>query len=103
MLNLLFNLVEEQKLQTMKLILDNMPQIKEDAVRMLSTETHVKVASNIIKDYKMNPQDFPELEQIIMKNSSCYFIGRAFRNPSHADYLPLNQIEDLFTGKKRML
>ena len=57
----------------------------------------------MVKDYKLNPEDFPELQSILCKSSSNYFIGRAFRHPSNADYLPLAKIEDLFTGNQRML
>ena len=56
-----------------------------------------------MKDFKLNPEDFPELQAIISKNTSNYFIGRAFRAPSNADYLPLAKIEDLFTNNHRML
>jgi hypothetical protein len=70
---------------------------------MLSTNAHAKTAADFVKDYKLNPEDFPELQAIISRNSSCYFIGRAFRTPSHADYMPLHKIEDLFTDNTRML
>jgi hypothetical protein len=57
---------------------------------MLSTNYHAKIAADLVKDYKLSPEDFPELQAIIARNSSCYFINRAFRTPSHADYMPLN-------------
>lgn len=70
---------------------------------MLSTNAHAKTAADFVKDYKLNPEDFPELQAIISRNSSCYFIGKAFRATSHADYMPLHKIEDLFTDNHRML
>lgn len=51
----------------------------------------------------MNPDDFPELQSIIARNSSCYFISRAFRARNHSEFLPLHKIEDLFQGNTRML
>lgn len=88
---------------TAKLLIENQPHLKEKVVRMLSTNLHAKTAADLVKDYKLNPEDFPELQAIISRNSSSYFIGRAFRAPSHADYMPLHKIEDLFTNNSRML
>ena len=69
----------------------------------MSTPSLAKTAANFVKDYKLNPDDFPELQSIISKNSSYYFISRAFRSSSHTDFLPLTKIEDLFTNNHRML
>ena len=56
---------------------------------MLSTNAHAKTAADFVKDYKLNPEDFTEIQAIISRNSSCYFIGKVFRAPSHADHMPL--------------
>jgi len=103
LLELVINLVEANRVPTARLILDNVPSLKEKSVRLLSNPVHAKVAAQLVKDYKLNPEDFPELQTIIARNSSFYFIGRAFRKPSHSDYLPLHKIEDLFDGNHRML
>lgn len=102
-LQLILDLVDSKRIPTAKLLIDNQPMLKEKVVRMLSTNAHAKTAADFVKDYKLNPEDFPELQAIISRNSSCYFIGRAFRQPSHADYMPLHKIEDLFTDNHRML
>jgi hypothetical protein len=102
-LQLILDLVDNKRIPTAKLMIDNQPILKEKVVRMLSTNAHAKTAADFVKDYKLNPEDFPELQAIISRNSSCYFIGRAFRAPSHADYMPLHKIEDLFTDNHRML
>ncbi len=103
LLQLILDLVDSKRIPTAKLLIDNQPQLKENVVRMLSTNAHAKTAADFVKDYKLNPEDFPELQAIISRNSSCYFIGKAFRAPSHADYMPLHKIEDLFTDNHRML
>lgn len=103
LLQLILDLVDSKRIPTAKLIIDNQPQLKENVVRMLSTNAHAKTAADFVKDYKLNPEDFPELQAIISRNSSCYFIGKAFRATSHADYMPLHKIEDLFTDNHRML
>lgn len=103
LLQLIYELVEGKRVPTAKLLIENQPHLKEKVVRMLSTNLHAKTAADLVKDYKLNPEDFPELQAIISRNSSSYFIGRAFRAPSHADYMPLHKIEDLFTNNSRML
>jgi len=77
--------------------------LKEKLIRLLSKPQHAKVAAQLVKDYKLNPEDFPELQNIVSANSSHYFIKRAFKAPSHAEYMPLHKIEDLFTNNPRML
>ena len=77
--------------------------MKEKLIRLLSKPQHAKVAAQLVKDYKLNPEDFPELQNIVSANSSHYFIKRAFKAPSHAEYMPLHKIEDLFTNNPRML
>lgn len=99
----MINLVNINKQSIAKLLLDREPTLIDKVIRRLSTPEHAKIAADYVKDYKLNPEDFPELQAIISKNTSNYFIGRAFRNPSNADYLPLAKIEDLFTNNHRML
>lgn len=103
LIELMVNLVIHNKQSTAKLFLDSQPALREKVVRRLSLPETAKTATEFVKDYKMNPEDFPELQAIITKSSSNHFIGRAFRHPSNADYLPLSKIEDLFTGNNRML
>ena len=84
-------------------ILDKNRDLVPKVIEELSTKDNVKIASKIVKDYKLNPEDFPELQNIVSANSSHYFIKRAFKAPSHAEYMPLHKIEDLFTNNPRML
>lgn len=103
LIELMVGLVEANKPATAKLFLDSQPSLREKVIRRLSTSEHAKTASDFVKDYKLNPEDFPELQSLMDRNCSNYFIGRAFKNPSNADYLPLSKIEDLFTNRPRML
>ena len=59
------NLVEINKVSNAKLIIVNFPEIKEKLIRLLSTPQHAKVAAQFVKDYKLNPDDFPELQHIV--------------------------------------
>ena len=69
----------------------------------MTTPSLYKTAATFVKDYKLNPDDFPELQSIISKNSSYYFIARAFRSATHNDYIPIFKVEDLFANNPRML
>ena len=95
-MELIMQLVEANRVPSAKLLLDCKPELKVQVIRALSNQKHHKVAANFVKDYKMNPDDFPELQSIIARNSSCYFISRAFRARNHSEFLPLHKIEDLF-------
>jgi len=95
-MELIMQLVEANRVPSAKLLLDCKPELKVQVIRNLSNQKHHKVAANFVKDYKMNPDDFPELQSIIARNSSCYFISRAFRARNHSEFLPLHKIEDLF-------
>lgn len=85
------------------MLIQNVPDLKERLIRGLSKPQHAKVAAQLVKDYKLNPDDFPELQNLVSITSSNYFIKRAFKSPSHAEYMPLHKIEDLFSGNPRML
>jgi hypothetical protein len=103
LIELMVGLVNANKTPTAKLFLDSHSSLREKVIRRLSTPECAKIASEFVKDYKLNPEDFPELSNLLDKSCGNHFIGRAFRHPSNADYLPLSKIEDLFNNKPRML
>ena len=55
------NLVNINRLQTAKTLLDHQPELREKAIKKMSNTAHAKSAASLVKDYKMNPEDFPEL------------------------------------------
>ena len=61
LLDLIVNLVQMNRVPTAKLILDHVPALRERAIRKLSTPHMAKAAAGLVKDYKLNPEDFPEL------------------------------------------
>ena len=60
-LQLILDLVDVKRIPTAKLLIDNLPFLKVKVIRMLSTNLHAKTAADFVKDYKLNPEDFPEL------------------------------------------
>ena len=60
-LDLCIKLVDINKIQQCKMLVQNVPEVKERLIRALSVQQHAKVAAQFVKDYKLNPDDFPEL------------------------------------------
>lgn len=60
-MELVLNLVHANKASIAKIILDYQPKLREPAIRRMSIPSLSKTAANFVKDYKLNPDDFPEL------------------------------------------
>ena len=70
----------------------------------MSTNDRVKKAANLIKDFRLNIDDFPLVKERIMKNSMRFFLGRyLYKKKNHADFMTLDRIDDLLSGFKQML
>ena len=103
LLVLCLNLVDVNHMHEVKLILNEVESLRVPLVRRLSSIKHHKNATKIVLDYSLSADDFPELLNIVEKNSSVFFIRRVFKDESHVDYMPLYKVEDLLRGHPRML
>jgi len=75
-----------------------------ELIRALSTNDNCKKASQLIKDFKLNIEDFPEVKERIMKNSMRHFLGRnLYKKSNSQDYITLDRIDDLLSGIKQMM
>lgn len=73
-------------------------------IKLLSTNEHCKVAAQLVKEFKYDINEFPELKERLLKSSMRYYLGRfLYKKPGTEDHLSLDRIEDLFTGFKPML
>ena len=72
----MLKLVDLNKLETAKLLIDGETDLKSDLIRALSTNDNCKKAAQLIKDFKFNADDFPEVKERIMKGSMRFFLGR---------------------------
>jgi hypothetical protein len=73
-------------------------------ISQLSTDGNAKKASEIIQEFKLDINHFPELKERLMKSSMRYYLNRFLsKKPGQEDYLSLDRIEDLFLGFKNML
>jgi len=78
--------------------------LQKALITSLSTNEHCKKASQLVKDFKLSIDEFPELKERIMKQSMRYFLGRnLYKKSNQQDFLTLDRIEDLLSGIKQML
>ena len=100
----MLKLVDLNKLETAKLLIEGESDLKKDLIRALSTNDNCKKAAQLIKDFGFNADDFPEVKERIMKNSMRFFLGRnLYKNQNQQDFITLDRIEDLLSGFKQML
>ena len=70
----------------------------------MCTNDNCKKAAQLIKEFKFDADDFPEVKERVMKNSVRYYLAKGlynnYKNPK--DSLRLCQVEDLFSGFKQM-
>ena len=73
-------------------------------IQLLCTNENAKHAANLIKEFKMDINDYPELKERMMKSTMRYYLGRfLYKKNDNDDHISLDRIEDLFTGFKPML
>lgn len=73
-------------------------------IGLLSTNANAKVAADIIKEFKFNPEEFPEVKERLMKATMRYYLGKfLYKKPENEEFMSLDRIEDLFFGFKPML
>ena len=63
----------------------------------------IKGATRQVKEYRLDPDAFPELIKRASFNAVNYFVSRTYRAPSHPDFLPLYKVEDLLSGDELLL
>jgi hypothetical protein len=91
-------------LSSAKLLVEPSTEHKIHLIKLLCTNENAKHAAQLIKDYKLDINDYPELKERLMKASMRYYLGRyLYKKPADEDYLSLDKVEDLFTGLKPML
>jgi len=100
----MMRLADLNKLETAKLLIQHSDELKVELVNQMSNNDMCKKAASLIKDFRLNPDDFPAVKERIMKNSMRFFLGRyLYKKKSHADFMTLDRVEDLLSGFKQML
>ena len=71
----MFKLLDMSKLEIATMLIQDQTDLKVELVRALATNDNCKKAAKLIKDFKFDPVDFPEVKERIMKNSMRYYLA----------------------------
>lgn len=73
-------------------------------IKLLSTNEHCKTAAQLVKDFKLEINEFPDLKERLFKATMRYYLGCfLYKKPGHPDHMPLDRVEDLMWGFPQML
>jgi len=75
----MIKLVDMNKVETAKLLILNDEPMKIELIRVLCTNENVKKAAALIKEFKINIDDFPELKERLMKKCMRHYLSRHFK------------------------
>ena len=104
MASLMMKLVDLNKIETAKMLIENNKDLQVQLIRSLSTNDNCKKAAQLIKDFHFNEADFPEVKERLMKKGIRYYLSRnLYKKKNHKDYLSLDRVVDLISGFKQML
>lgn len=73
-------------------------------VKTLSTQEHCKLAAGLIKEFKFDINDFPELNEMLEKANIKFFLKKfLYKKPGEEENYSLDRVEDLFFGFRWMM
>jgi hypothetical protein len=73
-------------------------------VKTLSTPEHCKLAAGLIKEFKFDINDFPELNEMLEKANIKFYLRKfLYKKPGEEENYSLDRIEDLFIGFRWMM
>ena len=101
--DLVSRLIDYKKENIAKNLVTGHPDLEREYINILITLKNIKGAVKAVKDFGLNPSDFPHLVEMACFNASNYFVSQVFRSPSHPDHIPLYKVEDLFSGDQVMI
>jgi hypothetical protein len=94
-------LAEANRLPIAKMICRSDKELRDHLINCLTTNENCKGAATIIKEFRLDINDYPEVKERMLKASCRYYIGLyLYKKPGDADYMSLKKIEDLFLGIK---
>lgn len=102
-IELFLELIDANVTLLAKSILETKPFLRKLAVEKLQSPKHMKIATTLVVDYNLNPNDFPYLIELNELASARYFIMRAFKEPEDSMFMHLYKVEELFEGHPLML
>lgn len=73
---ILEKLVDSNRITAAKQICELDESFKLFLIKLLSTNENCKMASQLIKEFRFDINDFPELKERLMKSSMRFYLGR---------------------------
>lgn len=73
---ILEKLVDSNRIPTAKMICTLDPAFTLHLIKLLSTNDNCKVAAAIVDEFKLDINEFPELQERLQKQSMRYYLGR---------------------------
>lgn len=102
--DLLVRLIEDHnRMDAAKNLVSGHPAQEKLFIEILISLKNIKGAVKNVKEFKLDPAEFPVLVEKASFNAANYFVSQTFRSPSHPDHMPLHKIEDLFSGDDIMI
>ena len=97
---LMLSLADANQLAVAKLLIEHDEDLKITLIKRMATDVNCKKGAKLIKAFKYNPDDFPEIQVRMMKKSVRYYIGRYLYKPKNPNEskLSLDKVVDLFSG-----
>lgn len=74
--SLLDKLIDANRIPAAKQLCEESEELKLYLIKKLSTNDNCKVAAQMIKEFRFDINDFPEVKERIMKSSMRYYLGR---------------------------
>ena len=102
--DILVKLIEDlNRMDTAKNLVKGHKQFEKLLIEILVSLKNVKGAVKYVKEFGLDPNDFPLMVELASFNAANYFVSQCFRAPSHPDHIPLHKCEDLFSGDETMI
>lgn len=101
---LMLKLVEDNKIETVKLLIQHQDEsLKKDLIFAMSNVDQCKKADQYIKEYRFDPEEFPQVKEFLAKRRMHNFLGDLYKQQHKQDFMTLDRVEDLLSGHKQML
>jgi len=102
--DIMVKLIEDlNRMDTAKNIVKGHREYEKLFIEILVSLKNVKSAVKYVKEFGLDPLDFPQMVELASFNAANYFVSQCFRGPTHPDHIPMHKVEDLFSGDETMI
>ena len=79
----MFSLVDTNNLNEAKLLIQGNEVLKKELIQTLASGANAKVAAKLIKDFKYDEDEYPEVKERLLKATSRYYVNRYLFKPKN--------------------